>query len=61
MSVALRRFRADEYAAWETRSRERYADDMVRNGGLAPEHAETKAARDFEQSVRPTPPEAVRP
>ena len=49
MSIALRRFRADEYTAWEPRSRERYADDMVRNGGVASENAETKAAQDFER------------
>lgn len=37
----------DEFAAFFAESRERYARDMVENGGLDPEAAHTKAAHDY--------------
>jgi ribosomal protein S18 acetylase RimI-like enzyme len=47
MSVRLRPLHESEFAAWEARSKARYADDMIRHAGLPPERAHDKAARDF--------------
>ena len=45
-AIRLRPLREDEFESWLERSRERYAADMVANGGLAPDQAEAKALRD---------------
>ena len=47
MSVRLRPLLESEFAAWEARSKASYADDMTRNGGVDPERAHDKSARDF--------------
>jgi len=47
MSARLRPLREDEFEAWHRLSRARYADDMVENGGFAPEAAREKSAKDF--------------
>jgi len=39
----------DELAAWLPRVRTAYADDMVRNGGAAPDAASSKADADMER------------
>lgn len=41
--------RDDEFAAWLPVMRGRYAEDMVRNGGLTRERAKSKAAEDVER------------
>jgi ribosomal protein S18 acetylase RimI-like enzyme len=51
MSARLRRLREDEYPLWRERSSERYAGDMVRNGGFSAEDARAKARRDFELAL----------
>jgi len=47
MSARIRPLREDEYDAWRRLSRERYAEDMVENGGFAPEDAREKSEKDF--------------
>ena len=46
--IRLRPIRDDEFGEFLAASREEYADDMARHGGLAPEAAEEKARADFE-------------
>ena len=41
--------RDDEFAGWLPLMRDRYAEDMVRDAGMAPERAQTKAAEDIER------------
>jgi ribosomal protein S18 acetylase RimI-like enzyme len=47
MSATIRPLRDDEYGDWRRLSRERYADDMVENGGFTPEDAREKSEKDF--------------
>jgi RimJ/RimL family protein N-acetyltransferase len=47
MSARIRHLRDDEYDAWRRLSRERYVEDMVENGGFAPEDAREKSEKDF--------------
>jgi len=47
MNVRLRPLHEPEFAAWEARAKASYADDMTRHGGVDPERAHDKAARDF--------------
>ncbi len=47
MTVRLRPLHEAEFAAWEARSKASYADDMTSHGGVDPERAHDKAARDF--------------
>ena len=49
MSVQLRPMRDDEFAAWLPQMRDRYAEEMVRDAGLAPARAAAKAAEDIER------------
>src|SRR5215471_6209374 len=48
MDVQLRPMREDEFASWLPLMRDRYADDMARNGGLSPEQAADLAASQLE-------------
>jgi len=48
MDVQLRPMREDEFAAWLPLVRDRYAEDMARNGGLPPEQAADLAASQLE-------------
>ena len=45
--TALRPLQEDEFDDWRRLSRARYAEDMVENGGFAPEHAREKSEKDF--------------
>ena len=47
MSVRLRPLREDEWLAFVEAGKSQYADDMVENGGFAPETARAKAEHDF--------------
>jgi len=49
VSVALRPLRNEEFEAWRSGSRERYAADIERNGGYTHERATLKATQDFDQ------------
>jgi len=49
MSVGFRPMTDDEFAVWLPQMRDLYAEDMVRNAGLAPERATSKAADDVER------------
>jgi GNAT superfamily N-acetyltransferase len=51
VTVGLRRLEPGEYPGWRAISEARYAQDMVENGGFAPEPARAKAARDFDQTL----------
>ena len=51
MSARLRRLHPDEFAGWRAESAERYAADMVENGGFAPTAARAKAELDFERTL----------
>jgi len=51
MSARIRPLRGDEYEAWRRLSRERYVEDMVENGGFAPEQAREKSEKDFAQTM----------
>lgn len=44
MSLALRPLSADEFETWFPRMRDSYAEDMLRDAGLAPEKATAMAA-----------------
>ena len=62
MSVEFRPMRDDEFAAWMPLMRDRYAEDMVRDAGLAPERAQTKAADDVQRLFpggKPSPEQLV--
>jgi len=47
MTVHIRPLRDDEYGDWRRLSAERYAEDMVENGGFAPAQAREKSEKDF--------------
>jgi len=47
MSARIRPLREDEFAAWRRHSRERYAEDMVENGGFTADAAREKSEKDF--------------
>lgn len=47
VKIKLRPMRDDEFAAFVVESQERFARDMVENGGLDPEPAHTKAEHDY--------------
>ena len=47
MTVHIRPLRDDEYGDWRRLSAERYAEDMVENGGFAPVQAREKSEKDF--------------
>jgi ribosomal protein S18 acetylase RimI-like enzyme len=49
VSLQLRPLREDEFEAWYPATRDAYAEDMIRNGGLASERATAKAAEDMER------------
>ena len=62
MSVDFRPMWDDEFADWLPLMRERYAEDMVRDAGLAQERARTKAADDTERLFpggKPSPEQLV--
>jgi ribosomal protein S18 acetylase RimI-like enzyme len=46
-ALHVRPLRADEYPEWQTRSRSRYAEDLVRHAGMRRPHAVAKAGADF--------------
>ena len=52
MTVTLRRLRPDEEQTWRATSKERYANDMIENGGLPPGIAHAKADEALEQEAR---------
>jgi ribosomal protein S18 acetylase RimI-like enzyme len=47
MTAGIRPLRDDEYDGWVRVSRERYAQDMVENGGFSPAAAREKSEKDF--------------
>src|SRR5690348_4949050 len=49
VTTVLRPMTDEELAAWLPRVRTAYADDMVRNGGAAPDAASSKADADMER------------
>ena len=51
MSARIRPLADDEYADWRRLSAERYAADMVENGGFSEDSAHTKAERDFDLTL----------
>ena len=54
--------REDEFERWLPKMRQGYAEDMIRNGGVAEERAHAKASNDVEQlfpGERPSPDQLV--
>jgi ribosomal protein S18 acetylase RimI-like enzyme len=49
VTVQLRPIRPDEFSDWLPRMRDRYAQDMVQNGGVSTERATAKAVADIER------------
>jgi GNAT superfamily N-acetyltransferase len=49
VGVEFRPMRDDEFAAWLPLMRERYAEDMIRDAGLTPQEARSKAEADVER------------
>jgi ribosomal protein S18 acetylase RimI-like enzyme len=49
MSLSLRPLSDDEFEAWFPAMRDGYAEDMVRDAGIAPERAATMAATQMDQ------------
>ena len=47
MNATIRPLREDEFEEWRRLSRDRYAEDMVENGGFTPEAAREKSEKDF--------------
>lgn len=45
--ISLRPLREDEYADWDAAHRARYASGLVEHGGMTPEAAAAKVARDI--------------
>lgn len=62
MTLELRPMRDDEFAAWYPLMRDEYAEDMVRDAGVDPEAAATRAAEQMEQlfpGAQPSPEQLV--